>query len=58
MDKGQIEKELNDLFEKTKKLVDDAYICGYRDGYYECMIHKYRAKEEDPKITDVIQVLI
>ena len=52
MDKEQIEKELNEMFGKTKKLIDDAYVCGYKDGYYECMIHKYKPLDE-PKRSNI-----
>ena len=54
MDKNQIEEELNRMIKRTKDLIDEAYICGYKDGYYECMIHKYKPLEE-PK-TSKIQV--
>ena len=49
MDKEQIENELSKMFEKTRKLIDDAYVCGYKDGYYECMIHKYKPLKEPKK---------
>ena len=58
MDKEQIEKELNDICDKTKKIIDDAYVRGYRDGYFECMLHKYAAKQEDEEIKDKFQVSI
>ena len=58
MGRGEIEKELNSLFEKTKKLVDDAYVKGYKDGYFECIVHKYASKQEMPEIEDKVQVSI
>ena len=47
MDREQIEKEFSEIIEKTKGLIDSAYVCGYRDGYFECMIHKYKSKNDD-----------
>ena len=56
MNKTEIEEELNSIFKNIKNIIDNAYICGYRDGYYECMFHKYRAIEEEPEIKDYIQI--
>ena len=58
MDREQIEEEFNKIFDRAKKLVDDAYVRGYRDGYFECMIHKYAAKQDEPEITDKVQVSV
>jgi len=52
MDKDQIEKELDEIVERTRKLIDDAYVCGYKDGYFECMIHKYKPLKE-PKRNEI-----
>ena len=37
MDRDAIEKELEIIMERTRKLINDAYVCGYKDGYCECI---------------------
>lgn len=40
MDRELIEQKLREIQEETRKLIDDAYVCGYKDGYMECTFHK------------------
>lgn len=40
MDRGILEQRLLKIQEETRQLIDDAYICGYKDGYFECTCHK------------------
>ena len=40
MDKELIEQKLQEIHEETRKLIDEAYVCGYKDGYMECTFHK------------------
>ena len=40
MDREIIEQRLLKIQEETRQLIDDAYICGYKDGYFECTCHK------------------
>ena len=40
MDRELIEQKLQEIHEETRKLIDDAYVCGYKDGYMECTLHK------------------
>lgn len=50
MDREFIEQRLLKIQEKTRKLIDDAYVCGYKDGYLECTCHKGLAMNEGAKI--------
>ena len=64
MDREAIERELKNIIEHTRKLIDDAYICGYQDGYLECTSHKGLAMtgayleylEEKPRTKAVLSV--
>lgn len=40
MNRELIEQKLREIQEETRKLIDDAYVCGYKDGYMECTFHK------------------
>lgn len=44
MDRESIEQRLQEIHEETRKLIDEAYVCGYKDGYMECTFHKGLAK--------------
>ena len=46
MDRDLIEQKLQEIQELTRKLINDAYICGYKDGYFECTYHKGMAATE------------
>ena len=46
MDREQVERELSETFSNIKKIIDDAYVSGYKDGYFECMVHKHNAFDE------------
>ena len=64
MDRELIEEKLRQIQEETRKLIDDAYICGYQDGYLECTSHKGLAMtgayleylEEKPRTKAVLSV--
>lgn len=56
MNREQIEDELDEIMNKTRKLIEDAYICGYRDGYIECITHKYKDAHRDESNSRRIQV--
>lgn len=47
MDREVIEKEINDISESIRKLIDEAYMCGYKDGYCGCINAKVRVNNED-----------
>ena len=56
MDRELIELKLAEIQDQTRKLIDEAYISGYKDGYFECMNHKgmamtgaYLIPKEEPK---------
>ena len=51
MDRELIENKLQEIQEETRKLINDAYICGYKDGYLECTCHKGMAMNESSKTT-------
>lgn len=55
MNREKIEEELARLQEETRKLIDEAYMCGYKDGYVECVNSKNRVKNMD-ETRKVIQV--
>jgi len=58
MDKEQLEREFDEILKRTRKLIDDAYVCGYKDGYFECIVHKHKATEEPLVDDSIIQVSI
>ena len=47
MDRELIEQKIQEIQEGIRKLIDDAYVCGYKDGYMECTLHKGLAKSSD-----------
>ena len=47
MDRDAIEKELEYILERTKELIDHAYMCGYKDGYCECIGTKNKINNEN-----------
>ena len=56
MDRDLVEQKLTEIQNQTMKLIDEAYISGYKDGYFECMNHKgmamtgaYLIPKEEPK---------
>ena len=50
MDRELIEKKIRDIQEEIRKLIDDAYICGYKDGYLECTCHKGMVMNESSQV--------
>ena len=56
MNKDQIEEILNELSDSTRKLIDDAYVCGYKDGYLECIANKYKELNREKTQTNTIQL--
>ena len=53
MDKELIEQTLQAIHEETRKLINDAYICGYKDGYLECVNQKGRTQEIEQRKNSV-----
>ena len=58
MDRNTNEKELESILERTRKLIDDAYMCGYKDGYCECIRTKNKVKSETQNNKRVIQLSV
>lgn len=56
MDRELIEQKLREIQEETRKLIDDAYVCGYKDGYMECTFHKSLANGNCEQILPKVSV--
>ena len=58
MDRELVEENLSKVFEETRKIINDAYVAGYKDGYFECMMHKHMSEEIESRPQEKTQLTL